>query len=184
MKRVARIIIFILAAAALALLFVKNYRPGGGDTPAAQLLPVLPAYRTVEGQTITGYIGALSEGAALLTGNPQAALTIGALDSVVGCYQEVGGVRARVYSHAERPLEAGLVAVVDESVVNDPDTLFRCVTPTALGLESIQGQFPEPCTAAYTLVREDGTFHVVYAAANVSTCRDFCGRLEGCEAHR
>jgi hypothetical protein len=184
MKRVARIIIFILAAAALALLFFKNYRPGGGDTPAARLLPNLPAYRTVEGQAITGYISALSEGVALLAGNPQAALTIGALDSVIGCYQEVGGVRARVYSHAERPLEAGLVAVVDESVVNDPDTLFRCVTPTAFGLESIQGQFPEPCTAAYTLIREDGTFYVIYAASTLSTCYDFCTALEGCEVHR
>jgi hypothetical protein len=165
-------------------LLVKNYRPGGGDTPAAQLLPVLPIYRTVEGQTITAYVGALGEGVALLAGNPQAALTIGVLDNVIGCYQEVGGVRARTYSHAERPLEAGLVAVVDESVVNDPDTLFRCVTPTALGLESTQRESPEPCTAAYTLLRDDGTFYVIYAASTVSTCRDFCGALEGCVVHQ
>jgi hypothetical protein len=183
MKRLARIIIFVLAAAALALLFIKSYQPGGGDTPAARLLPDLPAYRTVEGQNITGYIGALSEGAALLAGQPQAALTIAALDNVIDCYQEVGGVRARVYSHAERPLEAGIVAVVDEARVNDPDIFFRCVTSVSLGIESVEGNFPEPCTAAYTLVREDGTFYILYAASTLATCRDFCSQLEGCEVH-
>jgi hypothetical protein len=96
----------------------------------------------------------------------------------------VGGVRTRVYSHAEHPLEAGAVAVVDESVINDPDTLFRCVPPASLGLEAEGSPFPEPCTAAYTLVQEVGTFYIIYAASVDSTCRDFCGALVGCEVHR
>lgn len=184
LRRFARAIIFLLALLALGLLFVDDLRPGGGDEPpAARLLPDLPAYRQVEGQMITTYIGALSEGAALLSGQPQLALTIGALDGVIDCYQEVGGVRARVYSHSEQPLEAGLVAIVDEGRINDPDNLFRCVTPAALSLEGADETVIEPCAAAFTVVNEEGTFHVVYAGSTYSTCRDFCAALEGCAVH-
>ena len=128
-------------------------------------------------------VAALSEGAALLAGQPQLALTVGTLDGVIDCYQEVGGVRARVYSHAERPLEAGLVAIVDEVRINDPDNLFRCVTPAALSLEGAEEMVIEPCAAAFTLVNEDGTFYVVYAASTYTTCRDFCTALEDCAVH-
>lgn len=182
LRRLARAGIFLLALLALGLLFVDELRPGG-EPPAARLLPDLPAYRQVEGQTITTYIGALSEGAALLAGQPQLALTVGALDGVIGCYQEVGGVRARVYSHAERPLEAGLVAIVDEARINDPDNLFRCVTPAALSLEGAEEMVIEPCAAAFTLVNDDGTFYVVYAASTYTTCHDFCTALEDCAVH-
>lgn len=182
-KRIFRISLFILAAIALAMLFLDDIRRGTTEPPAAQLLPDLPAYRQVEGQTITTYIGALSEGAALLAGQPQLALTIGALDKAVDCYQEVGGVRARVYSHTERPLEAGVVAVVDEAVINDPDTLFRCITPAALDLQGPGDVVLEPCTAAFTLQREEGTFHVIYAGSTFATCRDFCASIEGCVVH-
>ena len=183
LRRFVRASIFLLALLALGLLFVDDLRPGGGDPPAARLLPDLPAYRQVEGKTITTYIGALSEGAALLAGQPQLALTVGTLDGVIDCYQEVGGVRARVYSHAERPLEAGLVAIVDEVRINDPDNLFRCVTPAALSLEGAEEMVIEPCAAAFTLVNEDGTFYVVYAASTYTTCRDFCTALEDCAVH-
>ncbi len=182
-RRAIRIIIFLLAAAALALLFTNRWRPGATDPPTARLLPDLPAYRQVEGQTITAYIGALSEGAALLAGQPQLAVTVGVVDQVIGCYQDIGGVRARVYSHAERPLEAGLVAIADEAILNDPDALFYCVTPAALSLEDPTQTMIEPCSAAYTLVNEDGTFHIIYVATTYSVCRDFCADLEQCEVH-
>lgn len=182
-RRFLRAAIFVLAALALTLLFFEDIRPGNGEPPAAQLLPDLPAYRQVEGQAITAYVGALSEGAALLAGQPQLAITIGALDQMIGCYQEIGGVRARVYSHAERPLAAGLVAVVDEARLNDPDNLFRCVTPAALNLEGGAGEFIEPCTGAFTLERDEGTFHVVYAASDYAVCRDFCEAIAGCSVH-
>lgn len=182
-RRFLRAAIFVLAALALTLLFFEDIRPGNGEPPAAQLLPDLPAYRQVEGQAITAYVGTLSEGAALLAGQPQLAITIGALDQMIGCYQEIGGVRARVYSHAERPLAAGLVAVVDETQLNDPDNLFRCVTPAALNLEGSAGEFIEPCTGAFTLERDEGTFHVVYAASDYAVCRDFCVAIAGCSTH-
>ena len=182
-KRVSRAIVFILAVAVLAILLIDDFQRGTTEPPAARLLPDFPAYREVEGQTITGYIGALAEGAALLAGQPHLAVTVGALDQAVDCYQEIGGVRARVYSHAERPLEAGLVAVVDEARLNDPDSLFRCVTPAALGLQGGEELVIEPCTAAFTVVNEEGTFYIIYAASSYSVCRDFCESLEGCAIH-
>ena len=182
-KRVSRASIFILTVAVLAILLIDDFQRGTTEPPAARLLPDLPAYRQVEGQTITGYIGALAEGAALLAGQPHLAVTVGALDQAVDCYQEIGGVRARVYSHAERPLEAGLVAVVDEARLNDPDSLFRCVTPAALGLQGGEELVIEPCTAAFTVVNEEGTFYIIYAASSYSVCRDFCESLEGCAIH-
>ncbi len=182
-KRVSRAIVFILAVAVLAILLIDDFQRGTTEPPAARLLPDLPAYRQVEGQTITGYIGALAEGAALLAGQPHLAVTVGALDQAVDCYQEIGGVRARAYSHAERPLEAGLVAVVDEARLNDPDSLFRCVTPAALGLQGGEELVIEPCTAAFTVVNEEGTFYIIYAASSYSVCRDFCESLEGCAIH-
>ena len=181
-RRFLRALIFLLAAAALTLLFMDDLRRPTTEPPAAQLLPDLPAYRQVEGQTMTDYIGALSEGAALLAGQPQLAVTIGAVDSVVGCYQEIGGVRARLYSHAERPLEAGLVAVVDAAQLNDPDNFFRCVTPAGLNLGSGEDA-PQPCLAAYTLTRDNGTFHILYAGSAYSVCQDFCAVLDSCQVH-
>lgn len=182
-KRFVRVIIFILAAAALALLYANDAWREPTDPPAARLLPDLQTYRQVEGQTITSYIGALSEGAALLAVQPQLAVTIGAIDQVIDCYQDVGGVRARVYSRAEQPLQAGIVAVVDKTRVNDPDYLFRCVTPAALNLEGAEEPYFEPCTAAYTLEREDGTFYIIYAASSPEVCQAFCSALEGCTTH-
>lgn len=182
-RRVSRIVIFILAAVALAILFFDDFQRGTTEPPAAQLLPDLPAYRQVEGQTITAYIGALAEGAALVAGHPHLAVTVGAIDQAIDCYQEIGGVRARVYSHAERPLEAGLVAIADEARLNDPDSLFRCITPAALSLEGEEELVIEPCTAAYTLVNADGTFYIIYAASTYDVCRDFCVSLEGCDVH-
>ncbi len=182
-RRIIRIIIFLLAAVALSLFFLDDIRRDSTDPPAARLLPDLPAYRQVEGQTLTSYIGALSEGAALVAGQPQLAVTVGIVDQAIDCYQEVGAVRARLYSHRERPLEAGLVAIADDDRVNDPDNLFRCIAPATLNLEGTDEPVIEPCAAAFTLVREDHTFHVIYAGSTYSVCRDFCSSIEGCQVH-
>ncbi|MCA9866762.1 MAG: hypothetical protein KC410_09775 [Anaerolineales bacterium] len=182
-RRIIRVIIFLLAAVTLTLFFLDDVRRDLTDPPAARLLPDLPAYRQVEGQTLTSYIGALSEGAALVAGQPQLAVTVGVVDQAIDCYQEVGAVRARLYSHGERPLEAGLVAIVDDARINDPSNLFRCVAPATLDLEGSDEPVLEPCTAAFTLVREGHTFHVIYAGSTYSVCRDFCSSIEGCQVH-
>ena len=182
-RRIIRVIIFLLAAVALSVFFLDDIRRDLTAPPAARLLPDLPAYRQVEGQTLTSYIGALSEGAALVAGQPQLAVTVGVVDQAIDCYQEVGAVRARLYSHRERPLEAGLVAIADDDRVNDPDNLFRCVAPAALDLEGSDEPVIEPCTAAFSLVREGHSFHVIYAGSTYSVCRDFCSSIEGCQVH-
>ncbi len=182
-RRIIRIIIFLLAAVALSLFFLDDIRRDSTDPPAARLLPDLPAYRQVEGQTLTCSSDLLSEGAALVAGQPQLAVTVGIVDQAIDCYQEVGAVRARLYSHRERPLEAGLVAIADDDRVNDPDNLFRCIAPATLNLEGTDEPVIEPCAAAFTLVREDHTFHVIYAGSTYSVCRDFCSSIEGCQVH-
>ena len=169
-KRIGRIVLFLLAAVALTSMVWDDYQRDDIEPPAARLLPDLEAYRQIEG-------------AALLAGQPQLAVTIGVLDQMADCYQEVGGVRARAYSRSDNPLKAGLVAIVDESIVNDPDTLFRCVTPAALNLEETGEVVIEPCTGAYTLVNEAGEFHIIYAASDYSVCLDFCSSLAGCAVH-
>ena len=183
-KRIFRIGLFLLAAVAMTGALLDDYRRDITDPPAAKLLPDLPSYRQVEGQTITNYIGTLSEGAALLAGQPHLAVTIGVLDQLTGCYQDVGGVRARIYSRTNQPLYAGVVAVVDDAKINDPDTLFRCVTPAALNLEEMGQVVIEPCTGAYSVDTGEGRFHIIYAASDYSVCAEFCSSLVSCNVHR
>jgi hypothetical protein len=147
------------------------------------MLPSLSSYNMVEGQLLTGYLGTLSEGAALLAARPDLAAVASAVDSIIGCYQEVGAVRARLYSHLDEPLSAGAVAIADRDSLLDPANLFRCVLPAAAGQRSIQSVTIEPCTTNYTLERDGNTFYIIYAATTAEACHDFCAALEGCTAH-
>jgi hypothetical protein len=159
----------------------------GGATPvppAVEMLPDLPDYNVVEGQTLTDHITALSGGAAMLAGQPELAAAILAVDQVVGCYQEVGAVRARVYSHREQPLSAGAVAIADRNALTDPINLFKCVVPTVLDSASAEeASTIQPCSASYTLERDDNEFYIVYAGTTEEICHTFCANLEGCTAH-
>ena len=150
------------------------------EPPAAALLPDLPGYTVVEGETVTSFIGTLSGGAALLAGHPELAAAITAVDGVVGCYQQVGAARARVYSNQAAPLTAGAVAIADRNALADPANLFRCVAPNLLA----QQQKIQLCQAAYTLQRDGNEFYIVYAGTTLDMCRTFCARLEGCAAHK
>lgn len=159
--------------------------PAGSPTsepPAAEMLPVLPGYNTFEGQLLTDYISTLSEGAAVLAGQPELAVTIAAVDRVIGCYQTIGAVRARVYSQADDPLSAGTVAIADRNILLDPTNLFSCILPSAPeGLLPADGI--EPCSASYTISREGNEFYVLYAATTSEVCQAFCSALEECTAH-
>jgi len=157
--------------------------PGGptAEPPAAAMLPTLSGYATVEGQTLTAYIGKLSGGAALLAGQPELAAALAAVDGIIGCYQQVGAVRARVYSNQAAPLTAGAVAVADRNVLTDPMNLFRCVAPNVLAQQEVKLQ---PCKATYTLKRDGNEFYILYAGTTPEICRAFCASLEGCTAHK
>lgn len=163
--------------------FFGGDNSGGENTPAAQMLPQLSGYEQVEGQTITEYLGTVSGGAALISGRPDLAVTIAAVDGVINCYQGVGAVRARVYSEEANPLNAGAVAVADRAALTDPVNFFNCIVP------NIQAQgrgttVIEPCTANYTLEKDDNTFYIIYAGTTPDICQAFCSQLEGCTAHR
>jgi hypothetical protein len=151
------------------------------EPPAATMLPRLPGYATVEGQTLTAYVGKLSGGAALLAGQPELAATLTAVDAIVSCYQQVGAMRARVYSNQAAPLTAGAVAVADRNVLTDPVNLFRCVAPNVLSSQQVKLQ---PCKAAYTLKRDGDEFYILYAGTTLEICQAFCASLEGCTTHR
>ncbi len=156
--------------------------PPPGEPPAAALLPKLSGYTTVEGQSLTDYIGKLSGGAALLSGNPELAVLLTAVDRVVGCYQQVGAVRARLYSNQAQPLSAGTVAIADKKALLDPTNFFKCVVPNVqAGAQSVQ---IEPCKASYTLKRDGNEFYVLYAGTTREICQAFCQNLEQCTAHK
>lgn len=178
--------IILLAATALLVLLAGCGLIAGGnepvEPPAATMLPTLAGYNTVEGQTLTGYISTASGGAALLSGQPELAATIAAVDEIVQCYQEVGAVRARVYSSETDPLTAGAVAIADRNAVRDPANFFHCVALQAGPSARAPGGF-EPCTASYTLEREENAFYILYAGTKPEVCRAFCSQLEGCTAH-
>jgi len=187
-------IVYLIVVALLTTMlsgcdFLSDFlQPTPGVPPAAEMLPDLPGYTVIEGQTLTEYIGTLAEGAALLAGHPEmAALALG-VDKFIGCYQDVGAVRARVYSNKENPISAGAVAIADRNALLDPKNLLACLRPMVEADDaSAQGFTIEPCSASYTLVRDDGTdsaeFYILYAATTQETCQAFCAQLEGCTAH-
>jgi hypothetical protein len=185
-KHITRWISLALLAALLSGCdFISGLlEPTPGVPPAAEMLPDLPDYTVVEGQTLTEYLGTLAEGAALLTGHPEmAALALG-VDKFVGCYQDVGAVQARVYSNKENPVSAGAVAIADRNALLDPRNLLACLKPTAeADGASAQSFVIEPCSTSYTLTRDGNEFYILYAGTTQEICQAFCAQLEGCTAH-
>jgi hypothetical protein len=184
MKRVAIIVLIITTLAGLALFQGCDDNPDR-QPPAARLLPDLNGYNQVEGQTITTYVSTLAGGAALLAGQPQLTATVAVVDHIIGCYQDVGAVRARVYSQQEQPLAAGAIAIADRNEISDPANLFQCVLPASLDAvpTSPETIVIEPCTASYTLTRNNNELYIIYAATTPDVCQAFCRNLEGCVAH-
>jgi hypothetical protein len=152
------------------------------EPPAVTMLPNLPGYTVVEGQTLTGYIGKLSGGTALLTGQPELAAMLTAVDAIICCYQQVGAVRARLYSNQASPLSAGTVAIADRKALLDPANLFKCIASN-VGPRA-QAVKIEPCKASYTLTRDGNEFYILYAGTTQEICQAFCRNLEGCTAHK
>jgi len=159
-------------------------QPKPNVPPAVEMLPDLPDHTVVEGQTLTEYLGSLSQGAALLAGRPDlAALALG-VDKFTGCYQDVGAVQARVYSNKENPLSAGAVAIADRNALLDPRNLLACLSPSVeAGDASAQGFAIKPCSASYTLSRDNNEFYILYAGTTEEICQAFCTQLEECTAH-
>ncbi len=185
-KHITCLITFALLATILSGcdLIAGLLQPTPETPPVVDMLPDLPEYTVIEGQTLTDYLGTLSEGAALLAGHPEMGALFLGVDKFIGCYQDVGAARARIYSHKENPLSAGAVAIADRNALLDPRNLLACVKPTPEpGKPSIQSFGIEPCSASYTLKRDNNEFYILYAGTTAEICQAFCAELEGCTAH-
>lgn len=177
-------LILLIGLTLSACNMIPGFGNGGEENPAApavQMMPDLPGYTQIEGETITDYLGTVAGGAALLAARPELAVTIAAVDEISGCYQEIGAVRARVYSNEAEPLSAGAVAIADKKALTDPVNFFNCVAPQAMS-RSMTVQI-QPCTANYTLEKDGNTFYIIYAGTTQEICQAFCSNLEGCTAH-
>lgn len=157
--------------------------PATVQPPAAEMLPELPGYTVVEGQTLTDYLSTVAGGAALLAGQPELAAVVAAVDEVGGCYQEVGAARARLYSNEEAPLTAGAVAIADRNELLDPANFLRCAVPQLRPQGDQEEAAIQPCGTSYTLEREDDVFYIAYAGTRPEICRAFCEQLPECTAH-
>lgn len=153
------------------------------EPPAATMLPDLPGYNVVEGQTLTDYLNTVAGGAALLAGQPELAAVVAVVDEIGGCYQDVGAARARLYSNADAPLTAGAVAIADRNELLDPANFFQCAVPQLRPQTGDQAGAIEPCGTSYTLEQEDNAFYIAYAGTRPEICRAFCAQLPECTAH-
>lgn len=154
-----------------------------GTPPVVQMMPDLPGYRVVEGQTIQEYIATLAEGGTLLTGHPELAALIGRVDGVFSCYQEAGAVDARIYSDESFPLSSGAVAIADRNRMADPQTLWRCVGGQMVPFSTTAEPRLEPCSHSYTLYKDDNEFYIIYLGTTQEICHAFCENLEDCTKH-
>ncbi len=154
--------------------------PAEGVT-AQDLLPELPDYNTIEGQSFTDALTTLGVMTSL-AGQPELGAPIAAVSEVVSCYQDAGAVSARVYSSAANPFNSGVVAIGDRDALMDPLTFLQCVGGrNGPGIESVT---IEPCTRSYTLPLEDNEFYILYAGLTPEVCETFCTNLQGCTASR
>lgn len=152
------------------------------ETPPPPL-PNLSGYKTVEGQDITSYIASLGDQAAELTNQPLLANTVERIDEFIGCYQDVGAVQSRIYSSEESPLSSGFVAIADRNQILDPVNLYNCVAAPQLESQARSVSI-DPCTANYSVERDNNEFYIIYAGTTEEICQAFCAQLEGCTAHK
>jgi hypothetical protein len=175
---IGKVIITVIVVAGAWAAYI--YLTANQATPPT--LPNLPGYNTIEGQEVTAYISSLGDGATLLGGNPELAEKAAAVDRLARCYQEAGAVQIRGYSKQEMPLSAGVVTIVDRNAVLNPRTLIDCLNPPAMKTQSLAPAI-EPCSANYTVSRDDNEYHILYAGTTLEICQAFCSQLEGCTAH-
>ena len=153
---------------------------GGAEGDAADLLPNLDGYNTIEGESFTDALTTLGI-AATLAGQPELGAPIAAVSEVVACYQDSGAVSARVYSLETNPLQTGVVATGDRNALLNPITFLQCV-PLTEGDERAPATI-EPCYHSYTLTRDNNEFYILYAGITPEICQTFCSNLEGCTGH-
>ena len=179
MSRQVFIVLLVMIGLLVALIGCDLQTTPAAD--AAALLPELNGYNTIEGESFTDALTTLGV-MATLGGLPEFGAPIAAISEVVGCYQEAGAVSARVYSDQAEPRNSGIVAIGDRNALQNPITFLRCVPGATSGSES-GAVVLQPCSASYTLAKDDNEFYILYAGLTADICQTFCSNLEGCTAH-
>ena len=173
--------VFVVIVTVLLTLIVGCDGLGGTTDTAANLLPDLPGYNTIEGQTFTEALTTLGV-LTTLAGQPELGAPIAAVSGVATCYQDAGAVSARVYSEQDQPVNSGLVAIGDRNALLNPITFLQCV-PGSKGDSAIQSVTIDACSHSYTLERDGNEFYILYAGLTPEVCQTFCSNLEGCTGH-
>lgn len=179
MSRQAPLLLLTLVLLLVTVIGCALQPPSVGD--AAALLPELPGYDTIEGESFIDALTTLGV-MATLGGLPEFGAPIAAVSEVVGCYQEAGAVSARVYSQQGEPRNSGIVAIGDKNALQDPITFLRCVPGATSGAQSGEVVL-QPCATSYTLTKDNNEFYILYAGLTTDICHTFCSNLEGCTAH-
>lgn len=166
-----------------------NLVPTTGDTAldAAAAQSVMPnlsnyGYTSTDARNITDAIAAVGGSASLFTGNPAAAAAIAKIDDMIGCYQNVGAVSARIYTYTNiSELLQGQVPKVGALAVVNRDRVARnlaaCALNTGSGF-SAQATQIEPCAGTGTLTRSGETLDYIYAATDPQLCTLFAAALQ------
>lgn len=172
--------VFVVTITLLLALIVGCDGLGGSAPNAADLLPDLPNYNTIEGQTFTEALTTLGV-LTTLAGQPQLGAPIAAVSGVATCYQDAGAVSARVYSEQNEPVNSGLIAIGDRNALLNPLTFLQCVPGS--DEPSVQSVTIDACSHSYTLERAGNEFYILYAGLTPEVCETFCSNLEGCTGH-
>lgn len=147
--------------------------------PAAQnLVPNLIGYTIQNTTDITGAIGNVAGGAALVSGQAPIALLIKAASAIAKCYQDVGAIEGRTYIKASDPSKAAVLFIVNQNVITNPQTFIKCISPQkAVGSSSTVLQ---PCGKGYALNKDNNTFYIGFVATDTEVCTTLCSQLQGC----
>ncbi|MDX2161741.1 MAG: hypothetical protein SF162_10480 [bacterium] len=145
---------------------------------AARYLPNLPGYITTDAGNISSALTAVGAPANLLSGNAAAAALIAQIDGLVGCYQGVGALAAKVYVQADvGQIAQGNIPRAGAMAVINQDRIVNNFVPCALGgggaeMRSFAEQV-QPCSSSGSFAVNNETLYYVYAATNPDLCALF-----------
>ena len=177
----------VLAALTLVLAACSQIGTGGvitapdtGDSAsdpssASQFLPTLGGYITVaDAGSISDVLTAVGAPASLISGNPVGAALFAQLDGMIGCYQNVGAIAARVYVQADfQALRQGEIPRVGAMAVINQDRIVNNFVPCALGNAPRAQDAIQPCSNSGSFVVNGETLFYVYGATQPDLCAQF-----------
>ena len=68
-------------------------------------------------------------------------------------------------------------------MINDSGQQRASLTCNNILAQSAAAPGIEPCSATYTLSRDDNQFYILYVGTTAEICQDFCANLQDCTVH-